>query len=326
MIITRTPFRASFAGGGSDVKWFYKMHGYGQVLSAALRQYMYITIHPYFHSKRFRLKYSETEDVSDIVEIKHEILRSCLQRFNFSGGIEVASFADVPAGTGLGSSSSFTVGLLHALYSWVGRVVPKSQLAEEACEIEIDVLGKPIGKQDQYAAAYGGVCVHRFNRDESVTTTPLLLSRETIEQMEQRLSLYYVSGTRSADTILSKQNSLEDRENKASRLRELVEMVDPLRDALLGGDVNAIGTCLHKGWMSKKNVAQGISDKRIDEYYDYALKCGATGGKLLGAGGTGFLMLYGQDHESIRHSLGLRSLPFAIDHEGSKLLYSEPKR
>jgi len=321
MIITRTPFRASFCGGGSDVKWFYDMHGHGQVLSAALKQYMYIAIHPYFHSKRFRLKYSETEDVSDVADIKHSILRSCLKRFDMAGGIEISSFADIPAGTGLGSSSAFTVGLLHALYAWHGRVVSKAKLAAEACEVEIDVLGKPIGKQDQYASAYGGICIHRFNRDESVVSTPIMLSREVLEIMEQRLALYYVSGTRSADSILERQNSLVDRSRKYDQISRLVDMVEQLKIALLNGNVDTIGHFLHEGWLVKKEIASGISEAKVDELYDTVLSNGALGGKLLGAGGTGFLLVYGHNQDNINQCLGLQSIPFEIDHEGSKLLF-----
>ena len=325
MIITRTPFRASFAGGGSDARWFYQKNGYGEVLSSGLKHYMYIVIHPYFHSKRIRLKYSQTEDILNVDEIQHSILRSCLQRFNLKGGIEISSFADVPAGTGLGSSSSFTVGLLHALYAWHGQVVSKSQLAKEACEIEIEVLKKPIGKQDQYAAAFGGVCLHRFNQDESVTTTPLMLSHETLEKLEKNLCLYHISGSRSADLILKKQNSENNRENKTKQIKQLVDMVEPLKQSLLQGNVDAIGDFLHRGWLTKKNITSDISDSEIDKYYTLARELGSTGGKLLGAGGAGFLMLYSHNHRKMQEQLGLRSLPFKVDHEGTKLLYFEPK-
>src|SRR3990172_146311 len=175
MIITRTPFRVSFAGGGTDLKEFYSQNGYGAVVSAAINRYMYVVIHPYFHDK-IRVKYSKTEDVDSIDEIQHPIVRECLKKVQIERGIEIASFADIPAGTGLGSSSSFTVGLLNALYAFKGKVVTKERLAREACEIEIDVLKEPIGKQDQYAAAYGNVNYIRFNRDETVDVSPILLT------------------------------------------------------------------------------------------------------------------------------------------------------
>jgi D-glycero-alpha-D-manno-heptose-7-phosphate kinase len=323
MIITRTPFRASFAGGGSDVRWFYQENGYGEVLSAALKHYMYIVIHPYFHSKRFRLKYSQTEDISNIDEIQHSIMRSCLQRFQMVGGIEISSFADVPAGTGLGSSSSFTVGLIHALYAWHGKEVTKAQLAKEACEIEIEVLGKPIGKQDQYAAAFGGVRRYRFNNDETVEVESINLSKEIVNKLENNLCLYHVSGTRSADSILKKQNSMDNRFNKAEHIRNLVDMVKPLKEDLNMGRLDAIGSSLHKGWITKKSIVSDISGSEIDKYYDKARNLGALGGKLLGAGGAGFLMLYSHNHELLQKELGLQSLAFKIDYEGSKLLYSD---
>ena len=175
MIITRTPFRVSFAGGGSDMKEFYCRNGYGAVVSAAIKKYMYIVIHPYFHDK-IRIKYSITEDVDDVMDIQHPIVRECLKKVNIETGIEIASFADIPKGTGLGSSSSFTVGLLHALYLYKGITVSKEHLAAEACEIEIDILGDPIGKQDQYAAAYGGLNYIRFNKDETVDLQPISLT------------------------------------------------------------------------------------------------------------------------------------------------------
>lgn len=323
MIITRTPFRASFAGGGSDVRWFYQKNGHGVVLSAALKHYMYIVIHPYFHSKRIRLKYSKTEDISNIQDIEHSIFRSCLERFNLSGGIEISSFADVPAGTGLGSSSSFTVGLLHALYAWHDIKVSKAQLAKEACEIEIEKLGKPIGKQDQYAAAYGGICTYRFNKDETVEVEPLNLSKDTIVQLENKLCLYHVSGSRSADSILEKQNSKENRSDKANQIKQLVDIVKPLKQNLKEGRLDAVGESLHQGWLTKKGILTDISDSEIDKYYEKALNLGAHGGKLLGAGGAGFLMLYSHNHQILRQNLGLKSLSFEIDFEGTKLLYSD---
>src|SRR4030043_585108 len=175
MIITRTPFRVSFAGGGTDLKEFYSQNGYGAVVSAAINKYMYIVIHPYFHDK-IRLKYSKTEDVKNIHEIEHPIIRECLKKVEIESGIEIASFADVPAGTGLGSSSSFTVGLLNALYAYKGKVVSKERLANEACDIEIERLGEPIGKQDQYASAYGNINYIRFSKDETVDVTPIFLT------------------------------------------------------------------------------------------------------------------------------------------------------
>ena len=193
MIITRTPFRVSFAGGGSDLREFYSKNGYGAVVSAAINKYMYIVIHPYFHDK-IRLKYSKTEDVENVDEIQHPIVRECLRKLELERGVEIASFADVPAGTGLGSSSAFTVGLLNALYAYKGKVVSKERLAAEACEIEIDILKEPIGKQDQYAVAYGNINYIKFNKDETVDISPILLTEQAREKLEDRLCLYYIGG------------------------------------------------------------------------------------------------------------------------------------
>ena len=212
MIITRTPFRVSFSGGGSDLRDFYSKNGYGAVVSAAIDRYMYIVIHPYFHDK-IRVKYSRTEDVEDINQIEHPIVRECLKKVNVERGIEIASFADVPAGTGLGSSSAFTVGLLNALYAYKGKVVPKERLSREACEIEIDILGEPIGKQDQYAAAFGNINYIRFNRDETVDVSPILLTESVKKSLEAHLYLYHVGGERRSGDILYEQKnniSLDD--------------------------------------------------------------------------------------------------------------------
>lgn len=323
MILTRTPFRASFCGGGSDVKWFYERRGHGEVLSATIKQYMYIAIHPYFHSKRFRLKYSKTEDVSDVAEIRHDILRACLQRFEMKGGIEISSFADVPAGVGLGSSSAFTVGLLNALYAWHGKVVSKERLAAEACEVEIQILEKPIGKQDQYASAYGGLRTYRFNQDGSVESTPIVLPGQVLSELEARLALYYLSGSRSADIILKEQNSPRKRTEKYETISKLADLVPSLKESLLSGDVDSMGTTLHHGWTLKRGIAPGISNLRIDEAYQKALSAGALGGKLLGAGGTGFLMIYGENQKNVERALGLRSIPFRLDCEGTKLIYCD---
>ena len=204
MIITRTPFRVSFTGGGSDLREFYSKNGYGAVVSTAIQKYMYIVIHPYFQSK-IRIKYSKTEDVATVDEIQHPIVKECLRKVQIGTGIEIASFADVPAGTGLGSSSSFTVGLLNALYAYKGKIVPKERIAREACEIEIDILKEPIGKQDQYAAAYGNINYIRFNRDETVDVSPILLTDASKQGLENNLCLYYIGGKRKAGGILHEQ-------------------------------------------------------------------------------------------------------------------------
>ncbi len=322
MIITRTPFRVSFAGGGSDLKEFYSKNGYGAVVSAAINRYMYIAIHPYFHDK-IRLKYSKTEDVESIDDIKHPIIRECLRKVRIEKGIEIASFADVPAGTGLGSSSSFTVGLLNALYAYKGKIVSKERLAAEACEIEIEILKEPIGKQDQYAAACGNINYIRFNKDETVDVSPILLTEPAKKKLEDSLCLYYTGGKRRAGDILNEQKKNLSDKDKFQNLEKMVELAEELRGVLQEENINAVGDILHKGWIYKKELASGISNEEIDNLYDKAMKCGAAGGKLLGAGGTGFLLIYSEDHKALGKHFGCKALPFSIDREGAKVIFYE---
>jgi D-glycero-alpha-D-manno-heptose-7-phosphate kinase len=320
MIITRTPFRVSFTGGGSDLRDYYLNNSYGAVISTAIQKYVYIVIHPYFHSK-IRIKYSKTEDVETVDEIQHPIVRECLRKVRIDTGIEIASFADVPAGTGLGSSSSFTVGLLNALYAYRGKVVSKERIAREACEIEIDILGEPIGKQDQYAAAFGNINYIRFNKDETVDVSPILLSENAKKKLESSLCLYYIGGKRKASGILCEQKRNMSDETRVRNVRDMVALTEELRDALQREEIDALGSLLHKSWQLKKDLASGISNEDIDELYDNALRHGVSGGKLLGAGGTGFLLLYADDHETLEKKLSCRTLPVNIDREGTKILF-----
>ncbi len=319
MIITRTPFRVSFAGGGSDLPAFYVPNRCGAVLSAAVRHYMYVVIHPYFQDK-IRIKYSQVEDVERVEEIRHPIVRACLQRVGVHKGIEIASFADVRAGTGLGSSSAFTVGLLHALYAYRGERISPLQLAAEACTIELDILGEPIGKQDQYAAACGGLNVIRFHADDSVQVQPVHLARTTMARLEQRLRLYAVGGERSASRLLRRQaRAMESDEGALRALQRMVAQVDVLERDLTGNDARAMGDILHQGWLLKRGLTDAVTTSDIDALYEHARELGATGGKLLGAGGGGFLLLDHPDHETLSAALGLRTLAFRIDFEGARL-------
>ncbi|MBF0380036.1 MAG: GHMP kinase [Magnetococcales bacterium] len=321
MIITRTPFRVSFAGGGSDLRDYYNQRPYGAVVSAAIQSYMYIIIHPYFHDK-IRIKYSKTEDAESVEEIKHPIVREVLRKVAVDKGIEIASFADVPAGTGLGSSSSFTVGLLHALYAYKGEKVDKEKLAQEACDIEIEILKEPIGKQDQYAAAFGGLNYIRFNQDESVKIAPISLEQGGLAKLSEKLKLYYVGGNRSASNILSQQKSNLKDKNKLAQLDKMVSLADDLRGSFHEWKVEHLAKNLHKGWQYKQELATGIGNKHVEELMEKAVQLGAKGGKLLGAGGTGFLLIYADNHEEITAKLGCRSLPFSIDKDGSKVISS----
>jgi len=323
MIITRTPFRVSFAGGGTDICDFYSKNGYGAVISAAIQKYMYIIIHPYFHDK-IRIKYSKTEDVEDVEEIQHPIVRECLKRVGIENGVEIASFADISSGTGLGSSSAFTVGLLNALYAFRGKVISKQILAAEACEIEIDVLKEPIGKQDQFTAAYGNINHIRFNRDETVDVSPVLLTESVKKRLEKYLRLYYVGGKRSSRDILSEQKkNIARNPDKFDYLKRILGLVEDLKESLISERIDAIGTILHKGWSCKKELASGITNKEIDQLYSEAMKYGGTGGKLLGAGGTGFLLVFHEDHGILSKHLECKTLPFNIDREGTKIIFYE---
>jgi len=323
MIITRTPFRVSFVGGGSDLREFYSKNGYGAVISTAIRKYMYIVIHPYFHNK-IRIKYSRTEDVDNADEIKHPIVRECLKRVGIEKGVEIASFADIASGTGLGSSSAFTVGLLNALHAYRGKVVSKHRLAAEACEIEIDVLKEPIGKQDQFAAAYGGINYIRFNRDETVDVSPILLTESFKSRFEKHFCLYYVGGQRKSRDVLSEQkNNLSHDTTKFNYMKKILDLVEDFKEILNAKNIDAIGPILHEVWLCKKKLSTGITNETINQLYDEATKYGAKGGKLLGAGGTGFLLVCHDDHEILRQRLGLRTLPVSIDREGTKIIFYE---
>jgi len=322
VIITRTPFRVSFAGGGSDLSAFYVKNGHGAVVSAAIRKYMYISIHPYFHDK-IRIKYSRTEDVEDIGEIKHPIVRECLKKVKIDKGVEIASFADVPAGTGLGSSSAFTVGLLHALYAYKGKKITTEKLAREACEIEIDILKEPIGKQDQYAAAYGNVNFFKFNRDETVDILPIPLTKSLERKLEQNLCLYYIGGARDARVVLSEQKNNMNFEHKFNILKKILILTEEFRHILRKEDMAKIGDALHKEWLYKKELSSKISDDGIDRFYEDSMKYGALGGKLLGAGGGGFFLLCSENHKKIRERSNCKILPFEIDKEGTKIIFHE---
>lgn len=321
MIITRTPFRVSFAGGGSDIPSFYEQHG-GCVLSTTINKYMYISVHPSFDEKETVLKYSKTEIVKDIRKIEHKYFQDILQRLRLSG-VEIVSTADVPSGTGLGSSSSFTVGVLHALYSYKGKFVSKEKLAAEACEIEITDLGNPIGKQDQYAAAYGGLNFYEFMRDGTVIVEPMIMKTESFLQLEKNLIMLYTGKHHSASAILEKQSVNITAGNKEQNQIKLCKLARELREELQHNNIDAMGEILHEGWMLKRTLADGISDPVIDEYYEKALRHGAIGGKLLGAGGGGFLLFYVPEKRrlELKLALGLTELPFSFDRQGSAVIY-----
>jgi D-glycero-alpha-D-manno-heptose-7-phosphate kinase len=318
MIISRTPFRVSFAGGGTDLSAYYKKTP-GAVVSTAIDKYMYVTVNKYFDDSII-LKYSRTELVKAVDEIKHPILRECLKLTGLTRGVEVTSMADVVGGTGLGSSSSFTVGVLHALHAYKGEYVSAEQLAREACDIEIARLKEPIGKQDQYIAAYGGFRFLEFLPDESVRVDPLILPDGAADKLHGRLLLLYTGRTRKAGPVMRRfQKGFDSRAAALGRLRVLA---DQARAELQAGKVDAFGELLHEAWEAKKEVG-GVTNPELDKAYEKARKAGAIGGKILGAGGGGFLLLFAPErkHGGITDALGLRRIPFRFEKEGSKIVY-----
>ncbi len=326
MIISRTPLRISFAGGGSDLPAFYHKET-GAVLSTSINKYIYITVNKKFDHK-IRASYSITEIVDKVEDLRHELIREALHLVTPPIGIEITSISDIPSqGTGLGSSSTYTVGLLNALYAHIGRHAGAEQLAQEACFIEIERCGKPIGKQDQYIAAYGGLQYIQFNSDESVFVDPVICYLDTKIELQRRLLLLYTGLTRSANGILDEQSkNTESDEEKRSSLRRMTLLAQELRQALQLNDLNGFGEVLHQGWMEKKKLASGISNPKIDTWYETARQHGAIGGKVLGAGGGGFLLLYAppECQEEIMRALPeLRAVNFNLEPQGSKIIYVE---
>ena len=323
MIITRTPFRVSFCGGGTDLKSFYGRQE-GCVVSATIDKYMYLSIHPFFDPQKISLKYSQNELVENVNEIKHRILRETLKQFGVKG-IEITSVADVPAGTGLGSSSAFAVGLINALNAYLGFKASKEEIAKYACNIEIDRLGSPIGKQDQYAAAFGGLNFIRFLPDETVLVEPLKIAGETLRTLEGRLLAFYTGRTHNAESILVEQNRNTGKIEKTKNLIRMTELARELKSALETGELDRFGETLRENWLLKKSLATSIADARIDSIYETALRYGARGGKLLGAGGGGFFLLYCEEdrQNELRKNLGLREFPFRFENAGTTVAFRD---
>ena len=321
MIITRTPFRVSFAGGGTDLRHFYELEA-GAVVSTAITKYMYVVVKKRFEPT-FRVSYSETEIVSDIDKIKHPVVREALKLVGITSPIEIVSIADIPNGTGLGSSSSFAVGVLNALYAYKGILKSAEELARDACKIEIDIVGEPIGKQDQYIAAYGGLRYIQFNPDETVYIEPILCEKEFKESLSQNLLLVYTGMSRRAKSILEEQRT--NTNEKLENLRKMREIALEVKQCFLNNSgAEKFASLLHQEWMLKKELANSISNNQIDEYYQRALDAGALGGKLLGAGGGGFLLLCCPQNkrEAILQALNpTTTIDFSFEPEGSKIIY-----
>ncbi len=324
MIISKTPLRLSFVGGGSDLPSFYR-DGVGAVLSTSINKFVYVTINKRFEPG-IRLSYSKTEEVLSVAEIEHRIVKATLGKLDVDGGVEITSVADIPSrGSGLGSSSSFTVGLLHALYAYLGQYRPKLDLGREACEVEIDLCGEPIGKQDQYAAAAGGLNIIKFYPDETVTVEPVIAPAGVTDTIESEMLMFYTGIVRSASNVLQQQSDAvaADKAKKQALVR-MTELVDVLRDEISRGNTDALGEILHETWMLKKGLTAAISSGDIDDYYDAARKAGARGGKLLGAGGGGFMVFSApkERHSDNRTALSsLRHVDFGFENMGTSIVF-----
>lgn len=326
MIIARSPLRITLGGGGTDLSSYYRDHE-GFLVSAAIDKYVYVNVMRPF-TEGIYLKYSQLEHVEQIADVKHPIIREAMQMLGFkTPQVEITTLADIPAGTGLGSSGSFTTALLKALYTHRKRHLHQEELAELACHIEIDRLGEPIGKQDQYIAAVGGVTCFTFHKDDKVTAAPLGISMDTMFDLEDNLLLFFTGFSRSASGIL-KDQKVKSQQNDADMLNNLHYVKDlgyRSRDALVDGKTELFGELMHEHWEHKKRRSGGMSNPKIDEWYELGMKNGAVGGKLVGAGGGGFLMFMAHDRNKLRHAMahaGLEEVRFKFDFEGTKVVMS----
>jgi D-glycero-alpha-D-manno-heptose-7-phosphate kinase len=324
MIITKTPLRLSFAGGGSDLRAYYQ-NGYGSVVSTAIDKYMYVAVNRTF-DHHIRVIYSKIEYVENIETIKHSLAREALKLIGITGGgLDISYMGDMlPAhtGSGLGASSSLTVGILNALHALKGEYASAEILAEEDCKIEVEILDRPMGKQDQYIAAYGGFNYIRFNKDESVSVEPIICSKETKKELARNLLLFYTGLNTQSDGILTEQKRKTP--DNLPILDKMVRLSEELRKALINNDLTEFGNILHKGWVYKQKLATKITNPIINAYYEKARKAGAIGGKILGSGGGGFLLLYceEQNQDKVRETLSeLRESPFNFEPQGSKIIY-----
>jgi D-glycero-alpha-D-manno-heptose-7-phosphate kinase len=324
MIVSRAPLRFSLGGGGTDLPVYAREHG-GFVVAAAVDKFVFACVARRFYDN-IRLAYSETETVDSVDQIKHRIYRAALMSMGLAGGLELHSLADVPANTGLGSSSSFTVALLNGLHAFKRESVPTEQLAREACHLEIDVLGEPIGKQDQYIAAYGGISAMTFHRDGSVDVERLPLRDEVIDELEANLAIYYSGVERSASSVLVQQaKTISAGDGAVERMHRIKALGYETKRILLSGEIDSYGEMLHEHWTNKRKLAANMADGAIDEHYEVARKAGAVGGKLMGAGGGGFFMFYVRagDRRRVHDALaarGLRPMRFRFDFDGARIM------
>ena len=326
MIITRSPLRLSLGGGGTDLPSYYREYE-GFLIAAAIDKYVYITLHQTFN-KELIIKYSQLEHASCVEEVKHPIIRESFKLVGVEEtNLEVTSMADIPAGTGLGSSGSFTTALLKALHAYRKNLVHPSELAAQACEVELDRLKEPIGKQDQYIAAYGGITCFRFAQDGAVEAWPLRISTETIHNLEDNLIIFFTGYSRSASSILKDQDDRSKQKDSSvlDNLHFIKDIGLKTQKAFEDGDLHGFAELMNVHWEFKKKRSSGMSNDRINEWYDLARANGALGGKLIGAGGGGFLMFYAEEKTRLRHAMsqaGLREVRFRFDFEGTKIVVS----
>jgi len=326
MIVTRTPFRVTLGGGGTDLPSFYREHG-GFVLAVGIDKYMYLNVNTPILDDLIRVRYSKAETVSCLEEIEHPLARAALKHFGIQDGIEIVSIADIPAGTGVGSSSCYLVGLMNALHALTQTPVSPQQLAEEACHIELELLRKPIGKQDQYMAAHGGLTTLDIAKDGKVEAQYLSIPVDVLEELENNLLLFYTGDVRDATAILSQQDDATKRKDTAvvNSLTEIKDIGMEIASAIMAGNLRHFGKLMDDHWEAKKRLSKGITNPMIDAWYELSKRNGAIGGKISGAGGGGFLMLYcdegkAQLREALRRA-GLRELSFRFEFEGSKVVF-----
>ena len=326
MIVSKTPLRMSFVGGGSDLPAYYN-YDEGAVLSTTIDKYMYIIVNSKFDGN-IRLSYSITEDVDNVDKIKHPIVRNTLKMLEIPGGIEIASMADIPSkGSGLGSSSSYTVGLLNALHVYKKNYINREDLGKLACHVEIDLCKEPIGKQDQYIAAFGGLNLIRFYSDESVSVEPVICKPEIVDKLEESILIFYTGRTRNASTLLREQSKSMNNSVKRTLIKEMVKLAFDLKYILENENLDSVGELLDKNWRLKSQLVSGISDVQIDDWYQRGIKAGAKGGKLLGAGYGGFLMFFVplEKHANVIKALSdLKEIPFSFDNSGSVIAFNQP--
>lgn len=326
MIVSKTPLRMSFVGGGSDLPAFYREE-VGAVLSTSIDKYMYICVNKKFDG-RIRISYTRTENVERREEVEHPLVREAMNLVDIEGGIEIASMADIPSkGSGLGSSSTYTVGLLNALYAYRNQFASKEKLASQACEIEIERCREPIGKQDQYAAAYGGLNLIRFHPDNSVSVDPVICKPSLLQEMEDSILVFFTGRTRSASAVLANQSAAMRKAESRSLMRRMVQLAFEMKEQLESGTLEHLGNLLDENWRLKAQLTSGITDPQIDAWYASGMTNGALGGKLLGAGNGGFVMFYApkERHAQITAALSeLEPVKFRFDRTGAQIVFYQP--